>query len=108
MAFNRPLNVKRFTPEKHQDLKWIQFNTHYQDKLLWYYGGDSRHHIIPETVRIDEYSFPKLSLGSSDRETNAASTSSNNKIDLSGTWDSFCAKARSVKSASAKLRRHIS
>ena len=44
----------------------------------------------------------------SDLEVKAASTSSSNKIDFSGTCDNFFANAKSVRSASAKLRTHMS
>ena len=45
---------------------------------------------------------------SSDLEMSAASTSSSNKMDRSGTCDSFWAKDKSVRSASARFSRHMS
>ena len=80
----------------------ILYNNLFVISLLWLCQD------IPESIRWTTWELLPILSCDTDLEANAASTSSSNKIDFSGTWDNFWASAKSVKSASAKFNKEIS
>ena len=63
---------------------------------------------VPESNRVVTWWLFVIEFTEVNLDANAASTSSSNNIDFSGTCESFFASAKSVKSASAKFNKQIS